>query len=120
MTELPGAAVMSAAPSDALDRLDAPRLDRLDEVLVVLLVLVGVTLREVGDRLVERVAGAQVGGDGDWVAGTGVGASHGPPADAGVEGEPERYHLLDHRRALHVAQLAPVEVAVHVNTLGPA
>ena len=64
--------------------------DRVDELLVVALVLVGIALREVGDRVVERVAAAQVRGHGDRVPGPGVRPGQGPPADSRVEGEPER------------------------------
>ena len=74
---------------DALDCFQPPGSDRLDELLVVLLVLVGVALGEVGDRPVERVAVAQVLGDRDRVPGPGVGPRQRPPADAGVEREPE-------------------------------
>src|SRR5215471_7927613 len=113
----------SSAPpgsSNPFDGLQPPGGDRAGELLVVLLVLVGVALREVGGRFVERVAAAEVGGDGDRVSGAGVGAGQGPPADAGVIGEPERDHRLDQGGAFHVAQLAPVEVAVHIQALGPA
>src|SRR5262249_60841572 len=44
--------------SDAFDRLQPPGLDRVHERLVVLLVLIRVRLREVGDRLLERVGQA--------------------------------------------------------------
>ena len=57
----------------------------VDQGLVVALVLVGVGGGEVGDGPVEGVAVAQVGGDGDPVAGAGVGAGQGRSADPGVE-----------------------------------
>jgi hypothetical protein len=44
--------------SDAVGRFEPPGPDRIDELLVVLLVLVGVALGEVGDRFVERVTAA--------------------------------------------------------------
>ena len=49
-----------------------------------------------------------------------MGARERPSALAGVEREPRRRHHFDHRRALHVAKLAPVEVAVGLRPLGPA
>ena len=45
------------------------RLDRLAERLVVLLVLIGVTLGEVADRVVEGVTLAEVLGDGYRITG---------------------------------------------------
>ena len=59
--------------SDALERLEPAGADRFGERLVVPLVLVGVALGEVGDRLVEPVLLAEVRGDGDRVARSGVG-----------------------------------------------
>ena len=46
--------------SDSVDRVDAAAVHGGDEFLVVLVVLVGVTLREVSDRLVEAVVRAEV------------------------------------------------------------
>ena len=74
-------------PSRASSR---PDRTALTNSLVVPLVLVGVPLREVGDRLVERVAVAQVGGDGDRVPGPGVRPGQRPPAGARVERERDR------------------------------
>src|SRR5262249_31426263 len=79
----------SPAPLHALEGFETPGPDRVDELLVVLLVLVRVAFGEVGDRFVERVTVAEVGGDGDRVSGAGVGAGQGPSADAGVEPEPD-------------------------------
>src|SRR5215831_8412132 len=110
----------SCSLSDALDRLQASGPDGLYELGVVPFVLVGVVRGEAGDRVVELVAGAQVGGDGDRVPGPGVGPRQRPPADACVEGEPNRPHLLNQRRALHVAQLPPVEVAFRPGLLWPS
>ena len=100
--------------------LPAVRIGSPRERLIVQLVLVGVALGEVGDRPVELVARTQVGGDGDRVAGAGMGPGQGPAADAGIEAEAGRDHRLDLDRALHVAQLAPVEVTADVDALGPA
>jgi hypothetical protein len=63
-----------AGGSDALEDGELPGPDCRDELLIIALVLVGVALGEVGDRLVECIAIAEVLGDGDWVAGPGVGA----------------------------------------------
>src|SRR5690242_8742037 len=106
--------------SDPFDRLQPPGLDRVHERLVVLLVLIRVRLREIGDRLLERVGQAKILGHGDRVPGPGVRTRQRPTAHAGVEREPERHHPLDQRGALHVAELAPVEVALHVQAYGPA
>ena len=74
--------------------------------------LIGVAQGEVGDRAVEGVGAAQVRGDGDPVAGAGVRAGQGRAAQPGVgaRGPPGSIDV-DVRRALHVAQLAPVEGA---------
>src|SRR5215469_7401401 len=62
---------------------------------VVALVLVGVFLGEIGDRLVEFVGAAEVGGQGDAVAGAGVGPGQAPPAQPGVGRHDRGGHLLD-------------------------
>src|SRR6185295_9575494 len=51
------------AGSDTFDRIDSAVLCGLDEGLVVLVVLVGVLSGEFGDRLIDLVSGAEVGGD---------------------------------------------------------
>src|SRR5215813_7112224 len=80
---------------------------------VVEFVLVGVFLGEVGDRLVEFVRAAEVGGQGDAVAGAGVGPGEGPPAHLGVDRHARGDHLLDRRGELPVFQLADVVVVVN-------
>jgi hypothetical protein len=55
--------------SDAFVGFQPSGSDRLDEGLMVQLVLVGIALGEVSDRPVEAVAATQVGGDRDGVAG---------------------------------------------------
>ena len=62
----------ASGSSDALACFQPPGPDGGDEFLVVALVLVGVALREVGDRLVKCIAVAQVDGDGNRVTGSGV------------------------------------------------
>ena len=71
----------SDTDSNTLDRLEAAGADRVAERLIVLLVLVGVAFREVGDRLVELVLRAEVRGEGDGVAGSGVRPSQRLAAD---------------------------------------
>src|SRR5690606_25796873 len=105
---------------DPLRRLEAPGPDQGPELLEVTLVLVRVPPGELHDRPVERVFSAQVGGDGDWVAGARVRPSKRPSAYPSVEREPGRHHPVHVRRHLHVAKLAPVEAAVAVLALGPA
>src|SRR5215212_4800299 len=73
--------------------------------------LVGVNLREVGDRPVEALALAQVGGDLHAVAGAGGRPGQRPAAEARIQGQFLRRKALDLGRALHIPQLAPVEVA---------
>src|SRR5215510_3841933 len=60
-------AALHGLRSDSFDRLQPPGLDCVHERLVVLLVLIRVPLREVGDRLLERVGQTQVLGHGDRV-----------------------------------------------------
>ncbi len=74
-TRRPLAKIRSAAGGlDALKDSELPGSDCHDELLIVVLVLVGVALAEVGDRFVERIAVAEVLGDGDRVTGPGMGA----------------------------------------------
>src|SRR5215470_14639903 len=90
---------------------------------VVAVVLVGVFLGEVGDRLVEFAGAAEVGGQGDAVAGSGVGPGQGPPAHLRVDGHARGDHLLDREGELPVLQLAYVVVVllpVGAYHVGPA
>jgi len=64
---------LESGHSDTFDRFEAAGPDCRDELLVVLLVLVGVAFAEVGDRPVERVAAAEVLGRRNRVPGPGVG-----------------------------------------------
>src|SRR6478736_5507531 len=89
---------------------DAAGLDGVEEGLVLAFVLVGVGGGEVGDGFVEDVAGKQVGGDGDPVAGAGVDAGQGCPAPSGVHRHRGGGHGVDVGRAFPVPQLAYVEV----------
>jgi hypothetical protein len=85
---------------------------------VVALVLVRVDLGELGERAVEPVARAEVGGDRLAVAGAGVGAGERPAAHLAVVAQLGRVHLLDRRRCLGVPQLAHVVVAAAVRVVG--
>src|SRR5215212_1721116 len=78
----------SGSFSDALTRFESPGSDRLDELLVVLFVLIGVALREVGDGPVKGVAVAQVRAHRDGISRSGVRSRQRPAAGTGVEGEP--------------------------------
>ena len=75
---MPDPSARIAASRDLLIRLglrrDPTRLGGLEDRRVVALVLIGVGLRELGQRPVEGVARAEVGGDRDAVAAIG----HGP------------------------------------------
>jgi hypothetical protein len=76
------------ALSNALDRCESSGADRLGRGLVVAVVLVGVALGEVGDRLVEAVTLAEIRGDRDRVSRRpGVRPSKRPSAEARVRGE---------------------------------
>jgi uncharacterized protein (TIRG00374 family) len=63
----PAPATTPATTLDPFDRFQPARLDRGGELLVVALILVGIALGEVGDRAIERIAAAEVGGDRDRV-----------------------------------------------------
>src|SRR5918994_2135550 len=73
--------------------------------------LVGVAFRKVRDRTVEAVALAEVGGDLYAVAGAGVRPCQRPAAQAGIDDQLVGRHAPDVGRALHILELAPVEVA---------
>ena len=73
--------------------------------------LVGVGFREVGDRPIEALALAQVGGDLHTVSGTGMRTGQRPAADPCIKGQFVWRQALYLRRALHVSQLSQVEVA---------
>src|SRR5215469_12351677 len=55
--------------SDAFNGFEPPGPDRVGELLVVLLVLVGVPLGEVGDRVIELLAGTELFSQNDGVPG---------------------------------------------------
>ena len=74
------------------------------------LVLIGVRVGEVGDRLAESAAAPEIAGDRDPIARAGVGAREDRAADLGVCGHPCRRHHLHHGRALLIPELAHVEV----------
>jgi hypothetical protein len=63
----------------------------LHERVVVTLVLVGVAGGEIGDGGIEGVVAAEVFGDGDRVAGSGMGAGKSPATHSGVEPHRDRW-----------------------------
>src|SRR5215210_7134127 len=73
--------------------------------------LVGIGLREVGDHPIKALALAEVGGDLYAIAGAGVRTGQRPPAEARIKGQFLSRHALYLGRALHVPELAHVEVA---------
>ena len=89
---------------------DPAGVHRLAQRVVVPLVLLGVGVGEVGDGAVEDVAGAQVRGDGDAVAGARVRARQHPGAHLGVGVPRALGHRRDVERPLAVPELAHVEV----------
>src|SRR5262245_38495925 len=105
--------------SDSLDGREPAGLDRPEERLVVAVVLIGVALRERAHRPIERVRLPEVGADGDGVAGPCVSPGQRPSTQVRVERQPAGEHRLDVHGALHVAELAPVEVAVLIQALRP-
>src|SRR5215203_3983605 len=90
---------------------DPTRLHGGAEGRMVLFGLVGIGLRKVGDRPVEALALAQVAGDLNAITGSGVRPGQRPAAEAGIDDQFIGRHALDISRALHVLELAPVEVA---------
>ena len=82
-------------PSHALMRFESPGANGSAECFIVAFVLFGVAFGEVGDRLIEAVVLAEVGGDGDRVSGSSVGSRECVPAQACVGGESGRHHGLD-------------------------
>src|SRR5664279_1252266 len=74
-------------------------------------VLFGAGLGKVGDGVLEAVALAEVGGDGDPIPGPGMGPGQCLAADPPVEDHHVRNHLLHYHRSLAIAQLTHIEVA---------
>src|SRR5215475_3891721 len=83
--------------SDAFECFQPAGFDCPDELVVVAFVLLGVPLGEVSDRFVERIAVAEIGGDGDRIPGTGMSSGKGPPANASVVRQRDWCHRLDQR-----------------------
>ena len=77
---------------------------------VVVDVLFGAGLSEVGDGVLEAVALAEVGGDGDPIAAAGMGSGQGHCADIPVVAHPGGDHVLHHDQPLAIAELTYVEV----------
>src|SRR5215217_6996750 len=73
--------------------------------------LVGISFSEIGYRAIEALALAEVAGDPHAVAGAGVRPGQRPAAEACIDDQFIGRHALDVSRALHVPELAPVEVA---------
>src|SRR5262245_6580686 len=102
---------------------DTALLDGLLECGVVELVLVRVRFGEPGERAVEDVALAEVGGDRDRVPRAGVRLGQRPAAETPVLLEGGRRHRLDRRAPLLVPELPDVEVvrdALRVFLANPA
>ena len=92
---------------------DPARVHGLDEGVVVAFVLVGVGLGELDEGPVEDVAGAEVGGDGDPVAGAGVGPGQRVAAQSARRRPSSGASMVSTSRgALPVPELADVEVAL--------
>ena len=111
-TARPGSQRTGAGRQTPRGRLGPSGCHGLRERGMVALVLVGVGLREVRDRLVELGRVAQVGRDGHPVPGAGVRPRQGPGAQPGVVRHALRDHQLDRERELPVTQLPQVEVVV--------
>ena len=86
---------------------------------MIALVLVSVVLRELGQGLIERIAGAQVTGDGDRVTRTGVRPREGPATQARVASQVGGTHALDIGRALPIPELPAVEVVPRLGGVCP-
>src|SRR4051812_1977395 len=122
----PGMALIGLLPASWLDfggGFGSPVFHRGLERGVVVFVLIRVFLGEIGDRLVELAGAAEVGGQGDAVAGSCVRPGQGPSAHAGVDLHAGRSHLLDRRGEFPVLELAYVVVSVDLvraGHVGPA
>src|ERR1043165_4535992 len=102
--------VRAARPSQTVLGGYPPGLRRVDQGLVVTLVLIGVGDGELRDGAVEDIRAAKVGGDGDAVAGAGVPPGQRPAAQRAVQLESLRPQELDFDGEFPVPQLADVEV----------
>src|ERR1700738_4678852 len=89
---------------------DPAVVDRIQESVIVPLVLIGIDLGERTDGVVEDLARPEGSGDGDPVTRSGVGPGEGPAAEPAIGGHALRYHLISVGRALPIAQLTDVEV----------
>src|SRR5215218_1740183 len=83
-----------------------------DEGVVVAFVLVGVSLGELDESAIEGVTVAEVGRDGDAVAGAGMSPDQRAGTQPTVKSHGGGVHRLDERGALPVTKLADVEVAL--------
>src|SRR6202012_626325 len=99
---------LTSASSETCYRRQPPALDRVEQPLVVKLILFRVGDRELLDGQVELVAGAQVTGDHRGPTGPGVRPGQRPAAQPRVVGELRRVHGRHVHRALHVAELPDV------------
>src|SRR5215470_16224692 len=87
-----------------------PGLRGLHQGVVITLVLVGVGAREPADGAIEDVRAAEIGGDGDAVAGAGVGPGQRPAAQRAVHLQALWTQERDFDGELPVPQLPDVEV----------
>lgn len=110
----------SPAPGPAPAAGRRPHGHRVDERPVIPLVLIGVPLGERLQRPVEGVTVAEVGRDGDAVAGPRVRPGQRRPAQLPEGTHAARHHQFGFHHALPIAQLAYVEVpALPVEPLDP-
>jgi len=102
---------------------EPPGGDGVDKSLVVAFVLVGVRARELGDGLVEDVGAAKVGGDGDPVAGAGVGAGQRlmqASSDIFLGWQHTEAGLDERPRDFYVRQLRDWKFSLDIETMIPA
>src|SRR6266540_6799444 len=94
--------VSPESPLHTFDRRDPALCDSLFERSVILLVQVGVSCGELGDRTIEPVAGPEVRSDRDPVTRTRVGARQRPSTRGRVTAETTRQHRFDVQRDLPI------------------
>src|SRR6516164_9751858 len=92
------------------DGMQATLAHRPDEFLEILLVLIGVGLGEVGERLIKTVTATQVFANQFCIAAAGMGARQDPAAVIRVDAHRGWVVNLDHRLDLYIMQLANIEM----------
>src|SRR4029078_11877916 len=101
-------------------RSDATGRDRVPERAVVMLVLVGIDLRERRQGPVEGLASAEIASDRDRITGAGGRLRERSAAELRVQRHRDGVHRLDDGGALRVPVLTDVEVSMQAVQVGDA